>query len=138
MFLGVGFVSAAGVLRRRENLESIEAKGVEFDAVAIFDPINARASYAYTDAEVTASGIATGLNGLQPARSSEHQASATPGWASRAGAAFSVTGRYVSSQFEDDGNSRSLAHAFTIETRAAVAIAANFSIEARAENLPDE
>jgi outer membrane receptor protein involved in Fe transport len=138
VFPGVGFVSAAGVYRRRENLESIEAKGVEFDAVATFGQISARASYAYTDAEVTASGVAAGLNGLQPAQSPEHQASATIGWANRAGAALSITGRYVSDQFEDDGNSRSLADAFTIDARAAMPIAAGFSIEARAENLLDE
>ena len=137
-FPGVGFVSAAGVYRRRENLESIAAKGVEFDAIATLGRITARASYAYTDAEVTASGVAAGLDGLQPAQSPEHQASATIGWANRAGAALSVTGRYVSDQFEDDGNERALADAFTVDARIAMPVAAGFSIEARAENLTDE
>jgi outer membrane cobalamin receptor len=131
-------VTIATNQRRRENLESIEAKGVEFDATATFGPISARASYAYTDAEVTASGVAAGLNGLQPAQSPEHQASATIGWANKAGAALSVTGRYVSDQFEDDGNARSLADAFTIDARAAFPVAAGFSIEARAENLANQ
>lgn len=131
-------VTIAPNQRRRENLESIEAKGVELDAVATFGPVSARASYAYTDAEVAASGVAAGLNGLQPAQSPEHQASATIGWANKAGAALSMTGRYVSDQFEDDGNSRSLADALTIDARFVAPIAAGFSIEARAENLADE
>lgn len=137
-FPGVGFVSASGVYRRRENLESIEAKGVEFDATASFGQFSARASYAYTDAEVAASGVAAGLDGLQPAQSPEHQASATIGWANSAGAAVSVTGRYVSDQFEDDGNIRTLRDAFTVDARATLPVAADFSVEARVENLADE
>lgn len=137
-FPGVGFVSAAGVYRRRENLESIEAKGVEFDATTRFGRLSARASYAYTDAEVAASGVAAGLDGLQPAQSPEHQASATIGWANSAGAAVSVTGRYVSDQFEDDGNIRTLRDAFTVDARATLPVAAGFSVEARVENLADE
>lgn len=138
IFPGVGSVSAAGVYRRRENLDAIEAKGIELDAAGALGPFDLRASYAYTDAEVSASGTAAGLNGLQPAQSPRHQVSATIGWANAAGAALSTTGRYVSNQFEDDGNDRSLADAFTIDLRAALPIAAGWSAEARAENLADE
>jgi len=138
IFPGVGFVSAAGVYRRRENLDSIAAKGVEIDASASLGRISARASYAFTDAEVAAAGVAAGLDGLRPAQSPEHQASATIGWANATGAALSLTGRYVSDQFEDDGNARSLRDALTFDARIAVPLAAGFSIEVRAENLTDE
>ncbi|RHW18626.1 TonB-dependent receptor [Sphingomonas gilva] len=137
-FPGVGFVSAAGAYRRRENLDSIAARGIELDATAAFGAFGARASYAYTDATVAASGVAADLDGLRPAQSPEHQASATIGWEGDAGAAVSLTGRYVSDQYEDDGNSRSLADAFTIDARAEMPVGRGFSIEARGENLADE
>ena len=134
-FPGVGFV--AGTYRRRENLDSIESKGIELDASATFGAFDLRASYAYADATVRASGIAAPLHGLAPAQTPEHQASTTIGW-SRNGYGAAATARYVSDQFEDDANARALADAITVDARATVPLTAGLMLEGRAENLFDE
>ncbi|WP_155006606.1 TonB-dependent receptor [Sphingomonas hengshuiensis] len=135
-FAGVGFVSAAGVYRQRQNLDSVEARGVEFDARYATGPVSLSASYAYADSRVHASGTAAPLDGLRPAQTAAHQASATLGW-QRAGAGASLTARYAGPQFEDDQNARRLADAFTLDATAALPITAALAIEARAENLAD-
>lgn len=135
-FPGVGFVSAAGNYRRRENLDSVRARGVEFDASARLGAFALAASYAYTDSKVRGSGVTAALDGLRPAQTPRHFASGTLGWADR-GFAASATVRYVSGQFEDDQNLRSLDDALTLDARIAAPIAGRLSVEARAENLTD-
>ncbi len=82
-FPGVGFVSAAGVYRQRQNLDAVEARGIEFDGRFGSGPFSIGASYAFVDARVRASGIAAALDDLRPAQTAAHQASATLGLASR-------------------------------------------------------
>src|SRR3546814_816570 len=77
------------------------------------------------------------LDGLRPAQTPRHQGSATIGWRGEGGLTASVTGRYVSSQFEDDVNVRRLDDALTFDAALAVPLAAGISVEARAENLAD-
>ncbi len=135
-FAGVGFVSAAGVYRVRENLDAVEAEGVELDAGYAAGPVSASASYAYTDSRVHASGLAAPLNGLRPAQTARHQGSATLAW-HRGAALASLTARYTGPQFEDDQNTRALHSAFTLDAVARVPLGARLSAEARAENLAD-
>lgn len=136
-FPGVGFVSGAGVFRRRENLDRIRVRGVELDGQARLGLVSARLSYAYTDAVVRSSGAAVGLDGLRPAQTPAHQASATLGWR-RDRLGLSATARYVSDQFEDDGNVRTLGDAVTFDAVASVPLTRRLAIEARAENIADE
>jgi vitamin B12 transporter len=135
-FPGVGFVSAAGNYRRRENLDSVRARGVEFDASARLGAFSLAASYAYTDSKVRGSGVTGALDGLRPAQTPRHFASGTLAWADR-GFAASATVRYVSGQFEDDQNLRTLDDALTLDARLAAPIAGRLSVEARAENITD-
>ncbi|HEU4967752.1 TonB-dependent receptor, partial [Sphingomonas sp.] len=135
-FPGVGFVSAAGSYRMRQNLDAIRSRGVELDGAAAFGAWRIDASYALTDARVRASGIAAPLDGLRPAQTPRHSASGTLAWAGRALKA-SATLRYVASQFEDDQNSRRLDDALTLDARIAVPLGDRLAIEARAENLTD-
>jgi vitamin B12 transporter len=132
VFPGVGFVSAAGVYRQRQNLDAIIAKGLELDARYAVGDWHVQASYALTDAKVRASGIAVALNGLRPAQVARHQASATLGWRWLSG-----TLRYVSRQYEDDQNSRQLGSAFTVDAVAAIPVTRNLSLTLRGENLAD-
>lgn len=136
VFPGVGFVSGAGFYRRRENLDAVRARGVELDASARLGAWSIAASYAYTDSEVRGSGVTAALDGLRPAQTPRHFGSATLGWA-KSGFAASATVRYVSAQFEDDQNVRTLRDALTLDARVAAPIAGRLSIEARAENLTD-
>lgn len=135
-FPGVGFVSAAGFYRRRDNLEAIRSTGVEVDARATLGEVSAIASYAYVDARVEGGALAPALENLAPAQVPEHQASGTLGWARGAWGA-STTLRYVSSQFEDDQNSRTLGDAFTVDAVLSAQIARGFALVARGENLFD-
>ena len=136
-FPGVGFVSAAGTYRMRQNLDAVRSRGVELEAEAALAEWRLSASYALTDARVRAAGIAAPLDGLRPAQTPRHQASATLGWW-RDGGGLALTGRYVGAQYEDDQNSRSLSHAFTMDALARLPLAPQVALELRGENLANE
>ncbi len=128
---------SGAVTRQRQNVDAVEAKGAELDLRWSSGPLSLSASYAYTDARVRASGAAAPLDGLRPAQTASHQASATAGWRRGDGLGGSITARYVGPQFEDDQNVRVLREAFTLDATLAVPIAGGFAAEARGENLLD-
>jgi vitamin B12 transporter len=130
VFPGVGFVAAGGAYRQRQNVDAVTSKGIEIDARYRFGDWKASLSYALTDAQIKASGLALPLNGLRPAQVPRHSGSATMGWQG-----FSVTGRYVSDQFEDDLNRRTLNGAFTLDAVASIRVNASFRVSVRGENL---
>jgi vitamin B12 transporter len=129
-FPGVGFVSAAGVFRQRQNLDAIRSNGLEIDASVGVSDWRAQASYAYTDAVVRSGGIAANLNGLRPAQVARHNASATVGWKF-----LSATARYIGQQFEDDQNLRSLGSAITLDGVANIPLGPRLTLFIRGENL---
>ncbi|MEZ0497789.1 TonB-dependent receptor [Sphingomonas sp. IW22] len=135
-FPGVGFVSGAGFYRRRDNLEAIRSTGVEVDARASLGEFSMAASYAWVDAEVAGGSLAPTLDGARPAQVPEHQASATLGWV-RGNWGAGATVRYVSSQFEDDQNSRPLNDAVTVDATVSMPLARGARLFARGENLFD-
>ncbi|MDG5487622.1 TonB-dependent receptor [Sphingomonas sp. BGYR3] len=135
-FPGVGFVSAAGFYRRRDNLDAIESRGVEVDASARFGAFGARLSYAYVDAEVRGADLSAPLDGLAPAQVPPHQFSGTISW-QRGGAMISTTLRHVAAAFEDDQNSRSLDAATTVDAVVDVPLLPSLSLRLRGENLFD-
>jgi vitamin B12 transporter len=133
-FPGVGFVT--GVYRVRQNLDAIRSVGVEVDARYATGPVFAQASWSHVDPRVEASGVAAALDGLRPAQTPRDLLSATLGWR-RERAAVSATLRYSAGQFDDDGNTKRLAPATTLEAYAALPLTRTLAIEARAENLTD-
>ena len=137
VFPGVGFVSAAGTYRRRENVDAVEAAGIELDARASFAEWSLAFSYAFTDAQVEASGIAAPLDGLRPAQVPRHSASFTLGYARDFGPEASVTLRYLGSRWEDDLNTLPLDDALVVGARAVIPVYGPLSAELRAENLFD-
>ncbi|WP_066481232.1 MULTISPECIES: TonB-dependent receptor [unclassified Sphingomonas] len=136
-FPGVGFVSAAGFFRRRDNLAALDVRGIEIEAGGRVASVEARLSYAYTDARVQGAGTSAALDGLRPAQTPRHQASATLAWRAAAGTQASVTGRYQSSQFEDDQNSRVLGDALTLDSAATLIVGDGLALIARVENAFD-
>ena len=132
-FPGVGFVAAGGVYRQRLNVDAIQSRGIELDASYHAGDWHGSASYAYTDARVRSSGIARPLNGLRPAQVPDHLASATLGWRWLSG-----TARYVSAQFEDDGNSRRLRGVITFDGVAKIPLGKRFAVSLRGENLANK
>ena len=139
LFPGVGFVSGAGVFRQRQNLDEIESLGVELDAVFDVGNFSFGASYAYVDAEVVGTAAQAAIDGLRPAQVPRHFANGSIGWYPSGGnSGVTTTLRYVGGQFEDDGNTRLLRDAFSIDARGVYEINDDLSIEARVENLFDE
>ncbi|MFD1036589.1 TonB-dependent receptor [Sphingomonas hankookensis] len=132
-FPGVGFVSASGVFRRRANLDHVRVRGAEVDASGRWGAVEARLSYAYTDARVRDGGT---LDGLRPAQTPAHSASATLGWRQARWQA-AATVRHIAGQFEDDANQRRLAAATTLDLIATLPATRWMAFEARAENVTD-
>lgn len=135
-FPGVGFVAAGGVYRQRQNLDAIDSKGAELDISYSMGELSLRASYAYIDAEVKASGAALAIDDLRPAQVPRHFANAGVHYDGDALQA-NVSVRYVGSQFEDDANSRPLQSAFTIDAGVGYRFANKFRLELRGENMFD-
>lgn len=135
VFPGAGFVPPGGLYLQRRNLDGIDAAGIELDALARFAEWSVRFSYAYTDAEVAASGPAAALDGLRPAQAARHNGSVTLAYAREFGPQASITARYLGGRFEDDLNTQSLDDALIIGARATWPIFGPIEIELRAENI---
>ena len=122
--------------RERQNVDHITAKGVELTAIGRVSDFLLSASYAYSHSMVHAPGM--GFDGLTPAQSPRHAASATLGWEPKEGPALSATLRYVSKQYEDDLQKDVLPHALTVDAVARVPLGHGVTLVARGENLFDE
>ncbi len=135
-FPGVGFVGAGGDYRRRANLDSIEARGIELDGRYSAGAWTLSGGWSWVDARVKASGQALALDGLRPAQTPRHSLSSTLGWTAD-GARASVTARYGGGQYEDDLNRQLLPRAFTLDAASLFPIGRRLAIEVRAENVTD-
>ena len=133
-FPGVGFVAAGGDYRRRANLDSIDARGIELDARYSAGAWSLSGGWSWVDAEVRASGPALALDGLRPAQTPRHSLSSTLAWAGR-GTRASLTARYGGAQHEDDLNRQILPGAFTLDATGRLPLGRRLALEARAENI---
>lgn len=122
--------------RERQNVDHITAKGVELTAIGRVSDFLLSASYAYSHSMVYAPGM--GFDGLTPAQSPRHAASATLAWEPKEGPALSATLRYVSKQYEDDLQKDVLPHALTVDAVARLPLGHGVTLVARGENLFDE
>jgi outer membrane receptor protein involved in Fe transport len=130
-------VTVTPTLRQRQNVDAIVAKGIEATARAHHGPFEITASYAFSDSKVHASGASAQLNGLIPAQSPRHSASATLAYEPKAGPSLSATIRYVGKQYEDDLQTDVLPAATTVDAVASLPVGRHFAIVARAENIFD-
>ena len=122
--------------RQRRNVDAIVAKGVELTASGRVADFLLSASYAYSHSTVHAPGMR--FDGLTPAQSPRHAASATVAWRPSQGPSLSTTVRYVAKQYEDDFQTYILPDALTVDAVASLPIGHGVSIVARGENLFDE
>lgn len=137
-FPGVGFVSAAGSFSQRQNLDAVEAKGIELEARADIGDFDLAAAYSYVDARVRAAPGQAAIDGLRPAQVPKHFATGSLGWFPQGGdSGINLTARYVGVQFEDDLGLLSLDDAVTLDARAAFRINRSLLVELRGENLFD-
>ena len=127
-----GLVATGDCIQRR-NVRAVEAKGVELGGRLSFGDWRLAAAYSFADPHVRAPG--TSLDGLRPAQTPRHQASATLGWQPPQRLSAALTLRYVGPQYEDDQNSEVLKRALTLDASARLPLGHGFAVTARAENL---
>lgn len=132
----VANVTLTATTRQRRNIDRIVAKGVELTADATLGAMRLSASYAYSRSRVHAPGEP--FDGLTPAQSPRHAASATIAYSPAQGPTLSTTLRYVAKQYEDDLQSDVLPHAITVDAIARLPLAGGVTLVARGENLLDE
>ncbi len=131
-------VTLAPNLNQRQNLDAIDSKGIEFSAEQRIGPATLRATYAFTDAKVDASGGAATLDGRRPAQIAKHGGSVTLRNNTRGPFGGFATLRYIGKQNEDDLGLLALDDALTLDAGLAWKFSDAVSIEARGENLFDE
>jgi outer membrane receptor protein involved in Fe transport len=137
-FPGVGFVAAGGFYRQRQNVDAVTSRGVEVDASLSFGAFRLAAGYAFADAEVSAAGPATPLDGLRPAQTPRHNLSLSLTWQGPRGLYASAGLHYVSAQFEDDQNAQRIPGALTMDAAVTIPIRHHLALDIRGENLSDE
>ena len=125
-------------LRQRQNVEAIDAQGVEAAAGLELGRLRLDGTVAYTDAQVRGTGAAAALDGLRPAQTPKWASSLTASWNPAQGTVLSATVRHVSAQFEDDLETDVLPAATTVDLFAKVPLVDRISFVARVENLFDE
>ncbi len=123
-------------LRQRRNVNAVIAKGIELSTNAHLGNFALSASYAYSHSKVDAPGLA--FDGLSPAQSPRHAASATLGWSAEGGPTFATTVRYVSRQYEDDLQTDALSGAITVDGVARLPLGHGLTLIGRAENIFDK
>jgi len=131
-------VTLAPNLNQRQNLDAIDSKGIEVSAEQAIGPATLRATYAFTDARVDASGTAATLDGRRPAQIAKHGGSVS--LRSNGDGPFGgfATLRYIGKQNEDDRGLLVLGDALTLDAGLSWRLNQAVSIEARGENLFDE
>ena len=125
-------------LRKRFNVDAIDAFGVEASGAVRSGPFALDASLAYTDAVVEDDGVAVGLDGNRPSQTPSFMASVTGSWQFADGPHIGVSVRHVSAQFEDDLETDSLKAATTLDLFAEMPVTGRLTAVARAENLLNE
>jgi hypothetical protein len=130
-------VTIATNSRKRQNIDAIVAKGIELSGALTFGRIDIDTSYAFNDSKVEASGAGAALDGMKPAQSPRHMASATLGWTSPGKLRLSGTLRYVGPQYEDDLQTDILPGVATVDGYARIPLVHGFSLVGRVENALD-
>lgn len=134
--------TASPVLREKENLGRIRARGVELDGVAhISRQIQFSAGYEFTAATVVNYTVPPGqvsLLGLQVAQVPRNVFTWEARYWNPSRLMFSVGGRFVGRQFDDDQNQYPLARFYTMDLQIGRKMTRNLEIYAAAENVFDE
>ncbi|KTE21858.1 TonB-dependent receptor [Sphingopyxis sp. H050] len=128
-------VTLASNLNQRQNLDEIDSKGVEVSAEQRIGPATLRATYAFTDAKVDASGIAATLDGRRPAQIAKQAGSLSLRSDGGGPLGGFATLRYIGKQNEDDLGLLQLDDALTLDAGLTWRLADAVSIEARGENI---
>jgi outer membrane receptor protein involved in Fe transport len=125
-------------VRQRQNIDAIEAQGLELATQLQLGQFGFDGTLAYTDAKMRGSGVQSSLDGFRPAQTPEWAASGTFSWKPLDGMHFAATLRHVGLQYEDDQQTDALPAATTVDLFAQVRLVDKLSFVGRVENLFDE
>ncbi len=131
-------VTLAPNLNQRRNLDAIDSKGIEASAEQRVGPATLRATYAFTDAKVDASGAAAALDGRRPAQIAKHGGSVSLRSNGNGPVGGFATLRYIGKQNEDDLGLLRLGDALSLDAGVSWRLTDAISIEARGENITNE
>lgn len=130
------------VLRQKENLGRIRSRGVELDGVVhVSRDIQLSAGYEFTGAMIVAYQVRQGavsLLGNDVAQVPRNVFTWEARYWNPSRLLFSVQGRFVGNQFDDDQNLYPLGRFYTMDLQIGRKVSRNLEVFAAAENLLDE
>jgi vitamin B12 transporter len=126
--------TATSILRQRQNVDAIRARGVEIDGGVVWRKLSLDGSLALTDSVVEASGD---LGGMRPAQTPRVAASASLGWRPWAGWRAVASVRHVGAQYEDDKQAYVMPAATTLGAFVSAPVGRGWAVVLRGENLGD-
>jgi len=128
-------VTLDATTRQRQNVNAVNARGIEASADVRLGAVSLDGSLAWTDAKVRAPGQA--YDGLRPAQTARIAANATLAYTPHPGLRLALAVRHIGKQFEDDLQSDALPPATTLDAFAEVPLRKGLTLILRAENLTD-
>jgi outer membrane receptor protein involved in Fe transport len=130
------------VMRQKQNLGRIRSRGVEFDGVLnLGRDIQVSAGYQFTDATVvnyTVPAGAISLLGREVAQVPRNVFTWEARYWNPSRLLFSIQGRFVGNQFDDDQNQYPLGQFYTMDLQIGRNVTRNVEIFAAAENILDK
>jgi vitamin B12 transporter len=137
-FPRAGFVPAGGLFIQRQNVQAINATGVEGDAK--YKPIEAltlELAGDYTDATVDGGASDPQLTGKRPAQTPQLTATASAEWTVVRNVVFSAFVRYESVRYADDQNTLVLPPGALLSLRLDWQATPNWGVFLAADNVTD-
>ena len=132
-------VPAGGVLRQRQNINNIEADGIELSAKAeISKTFAINADYLYTNPRVTRAANQPSLQGLRLAEVARHQVSLAGVYRPMPELTLRVAGRAASNIYDDDQNTRLLKGYVVMDAYADYAITPYATVFVSGENITNK
>jgi vitamin B12 transporter len=137
-FPRAGMVPAGGLFIQRQNLDAINASGVEADVQ--YKPIEAltlRLSGDFTDAKVDGGALSPQLTGKRPAETPRLTATAAAEWTVVRDLTFSANVRYEDVRYADDQNTLVLPPGARVSLRVDWQTTPNWGVFLGVDNLAD-
>ncbi|MGQ7829679.1 TonB-dependent receptor plug domain-containing protein [Altererythrobacter sp. Z27] len=131
-------VTLTQILRQRQNLPAIEARGIEASAKAVLGSVRLDSSIVYSDASIEGRGASADVDGNRPPQTPRWAASTTFAWTPAVGWELAATLRHVGAQYEDEQETDRLPPATTLGFFARVTLRDKLQLVLRGENLTGE
>ena len=137
-FPRAGFVPAGGFFIQRQNVDAINATGVEADArYKPIDPVTLELAGDYTDATVAGGALSPQLTGKRPAETPRLTATAAVEWTVVRDVVYTFNVRYEDIRYADDQNTLVLPPGALVSMRLDWQAMPNLGLYLSVDNLAD-